>query len=617
MPLLLAFIVAGMAITAGSARGEVDGRDPWTDPTGPAASGPDRDGTDEAGEIAYSTRIEGVEDVDLRGLMERSSQLLTLADKPPQTLAGLARRIERDIERFETVLRSEGYWDGEVSHTVDREASPVAVVITVTLGEPYRLVAYDIRYRDLDPVVAVPGPGLDDLAIGIGATARGADIVDAETRLVRYLRANAHPWGRVVDREVVVNHDDRTVSVVVYADLGVRATFGTVTFSGLTRTNESFARQWLLWSPGEPYNQDKVDRARADLGQTGLFDSVVARPADSLGADGALPVDFEVVEGKVRSLGGGLGYSTDRGPGGRFFWRHRNLMGNAEDLELSLSADPLQQKVRADFVRPNFRIRDRELFALAQFANSDTDAYRGQEAFVSSGLAWQVAGLWRASLGGRIDYSSLDNVKGPPRSILFGIPARVTYGEYRKLLDQSEGLRADLSLTPFVGEASKNLTFAVAEGGVYAYHPITSDKRFVLAGRVRTTSLAGEKTLDIPANHRIYAGGAGSVRGYAFQKIGAIDVDGDPVGGRSKVEVGAELRARVYGDFGVVPFVDGGAVFEESYPAFSEQMQWAAGIGLRYYSPAGPLRLDVGFPINRRPSIDDPFQVYVSLGQAF
>jgi translocation and assembly module TamA len=106
------------------------------------------------------------------------------------------------------------------------------------------------------------------------------------------------------------------------------------------------------------------------------------------------------------------------------------------------------------------------------------------------------------------------------------------------------------------------------------------------------------------------------VRGYALQQIGPLDSANDPVGGRSMIEVGAELRWRVYGDFGIVPFIDGGQVYDTETPDFAQELQWAAGLGFRYYTPIGPIRADIAFPLNPRSS-DDRFQVYFSLGQAF
>ncbi len=139
-----------------------------------------------------------------------------------------------------------------------------------------------------------------------------------------------------------------------------------------------------------------------------------------------------------------------------------------------------------------------------------------------------------------------------------------------------------------------------------------------MAGRVRAGSIVGESRAEIPASKRFYAGGGGSVRGYQFKKVGPLDDENDPIGGRSVIELSAEARFRVSERIGLVPFVDGGAVFTN--PDFSTEgddtIRWAAGLGGRYFTVIGPIRLDVAFPINKR-DVDDDFQFYVSIGQAF
>ena len=143
------------------------------------------------------------------------------------------------------------------------------------------------------------------------------------------------------------------------------------------------------------------------------------------------------------------------------------------------------------------------------------------------------------------------------------------------------------------------------------------DERFILAGRTRIGTTVGADSESLPANRRFYAGGGGSIRGYAYQLVGPLDDDEDPFGGTSLVEFGAEVRVRVTDTIGVVPFIDGGMVYDDPWPDADQELLWAAGLGLRYFTGFGPLRLDVAFPLNRRDGVDDAFQFYISFGQAF
>jgi translocation and assembly module TamA len=138
----------------------------------------------------------------------------------------------------------------------------------------------------------------------------------------------------------------------------------------------------------------------------------------------------------------------------------------------------------------------------------------------------------------------------------------------------------------------------------------------VLAGRGSVGTLVGASRGDVPADVRFYAGGGQSVRGFGFQLAGELDEDHNPLGGRSLLELSGEVRLRLTETIGVVGFVDAGTVYGSSVPDLSETLRVGAGPGLSYFSPIGPVRLDIGLPLNRRDS-DDLFQLYVSLGQAF
>ncbi|MEL6478177.1 MAG: BamA/TamA family outer membrane protein, partial [Pseudomonadota bacterium] len=147
------------------------------------------------------------------------------------------------------------------------------------------------------------------------------------------------------------------------------------------------------------------------------------------------------------------------------------------------------------------------------------------------------------------------------------------------------------------------------------YYDVTDEGKWVLAARGRVGTILSEDLDTVPQTRRLYAGGGGSVRGFAQRFVGPLDANNDPIGGRSVLELGGEVRAR-FGDLGGVVFVDAGSVSTESFPDFEEGVQVAAGLGFRFFSPAGPIRVDVAFPVNGRDA-DDTFQLFFSIGQAF
>ena len=204
---------------------------------------------------------------------------------------------------------------------------------------------------------------------------------------------------------------------------------------------------------------------------------------------------------------------------------------------------------------------------------------------------------------------------GAPRRRTFyiaALPAQLSYDGSDDLLNPSRGYRLSGRLSPEVSFHAGTFTYARAQIDASIYQPVGS--KVVLAGRLRLGTIMGAQRDQIAPSRRYYAGGGGSVRGYGYQDIGPKDVNNDPIGGRSINEFSIETRVR-FGDFGVVPFFDAGNIYTNALPQFSG-LRYGTGLGVRYYTSFGPIRLDVGTPINRRKG-DPRVAIYVSLGQAF
>ena len=281
-----------------------------------------------------------------------------------------------------------------------------------------------------------------------------------------------------------------------------------------------------------------------------------------------------------------------------------------------MTAAEIEQQVKASFRKPEFFGRDQALLGNVAFTNRDTDGFDEQSVAGFAGMEFAFAENWRGTAGIAPEYSDVEDEDGTRQFMLLGLPLSAGRDASDDRLNPTRGTRLDLTVTPYAGTGDDDVTFLTAVLGGSAYQAFGAKDRFVLAGRAQVASLVGEQTEEVPASKRFYAGGGGSVRGYEFQTVGPLDSDDDPLGGRSLVEVSGEIRVRITETIGVVPFVDGGTVFDSSYPDFDETFRWAAGLGLRYFTAVAPLRLDFAFPLDKR-SGDDDFQFYVSFGQAF
>jgi len=566
--------------------------------------------------VAYTMEITGVEEADLRDLLRASMQLVALQDRPPPSLAALRRRADEDRARLQKALRSEGFYDATVDISLDESTRPVAVTVAVATGPVYLLADYVIRYLGAPPP-AKARPDLQALGLHIGMAARAPAIVAAESKLIADLEDDGYPFATVAKRRSVVNHDEKTMTVTVEVDSGPPARFGATRFEGAESVDKNYLKKVLEWREGEGYDPRKVEETRAALAETGLFTSVRIASAKQLGPDGRLPMIVRVTERSPRSIGFGAAYSSSEGPRANAFWEHRNLFSRNERLRLDLVASSLEQSFKGRFRKPNFLRRKHSLIADGEIANRNTDAFDERSANVGLAVERPWGKYLRLRAGPTLEFSRIDDDAGTRTFELLGFNFGATRDTTDDLLNPTRGSRQDVSVTPYQAFGDETFPFLKASIGSSAYYAIDSEARFVLAGRGRLGSLLGASTSQVPASKRFYAGGGGSIRGYDFQSVGPLDAENDPTGGRSVLELSAELRVRVTDTIGIVPFVDGGTAFDSAFPDFNETLRWAGGLGLRYFTGIGPIRLDVAVPINKRENIDSDFQFYISLGQAF
>lgn len=573
---------------------------------------------DKENEVAYDVDFEGTADGTIVSLLRGASQLERLKDRPPASLPALERRIEKDIEAFDKALRSEGYYANQMTSRIEPKGTEQRVVITVATGPLFRLESYRVVFRAA-PGTAVPA-AIDPSELGIepGSPARAEEIVAAQRQALRLLGTRGYPRAEIIEQKAVVDHATMTMTVVLEIDSGPAARFGGLSFSGLEGVEEDYLRRIARWPEGETFDRTEVAALRRRLSGTNLFESVKVSEAEDVSAEGRLPVAVEVKERERRSIGAGVDYSSSEGAGARFFWEHRNILGEAERLRGDLVVAELRQELSGSFVKPDIWQLDQDLRVNAAIRQEDSEAFEEQtiESFIGLERKWREN--WTVGAGTSFEYSIVDDQEGEDTFALIGVPLTARYDNSDDLLDPTRGFRIGSSLTPYVGVITESTNFLRGEIKAATYYSVLEEDRLILAARGTLGSILGEETDDVPATKRFYAGGGGSVRGYEFRTLGPLDENDDPLGGRSVLELGFELRVKVTEDIGVVPFVEGGNVFDDEVPDLTEELQWAAGLGFRYYTAVGPLRLDVAVPVNpRSDDIDDAFQFYISLGQAF
>lgn len=568
--------------------------------------------------ISYEVIIKGVVDRKLLGMLQSVSDAMALRkEKSPATLGLLRRRVDRDIGQFLKVLKSEGHYSGRVTGDINAKTDPVQVTFQVDPGPAYPLKSVDIQITQEGTATKEKPPNLAELGLTLGQVARGRTILNAEAALLRHFKKRGFAFTQLTDRRVEVNHREKSVAVTYRIDLGQRARFGNTEITGLKSIDEAFLRSTIPWKKGDPFNIQLLEDAQTRLIATGLFSTVRVSQGETLQEEGFLPVNITVTERKHRSISAGISYMTDEGAGANISWEHRNLLGRGERLKLDTAVSGISLSAEGTFLKPQFLRNDQTLRLNLRFADENTDAFDSLS--ISSAILVDRKLTKEITVGAGLahKFSKVEQQGETERFSLLSLPLYVDWDSSGNLLDPSRGGRVILQLAPYHDIEKTDLNFLKNRITATRYLRLLKTPFLVLAGRASLGVMNGASLLDIPADERFYAGGGGSIRGYAYQSVGPLDEDDDPIGGRSVLELSAELRFKLTDRIGMVTFLDGGSAFASILPDSSEDLQWAAGLGFRYFTPIGPLRLDVGFPLDRRTEIDDAFQIYVSIGQAF
>ncbi|WP_300156956.1 autotransporter assembly complex family protein [Solidesulfovibrio sp.] len=565
--------------------------------------------------LSYVVRYTGDVAPDTLELLKQVSKAETLIKSPPDSILLLERRAEEDKAAFAKVFQSDGYFAAAIAASVDQAATPAVLTYAITPGPRFTLRRVTLSPKD----AALPTPEAIGLTVPSPFSAKA--VVDAEAQITTLLRRQGHPYAKVADRKVTADFDGHDVTVAWEVDAGPKAAFGPPRFSGLTSVKEGYLAGLTPWTEGAPYDADLVEKYRKKLVSLDLFTLVQVEPAPEPGPDGRVAMVVTVAERKHRTVKGGVDYRTDEGPGANLGWEHRNLFGGGEKLSLSAGASAIEQVGQASFEKPDF-ITPKELFkASAKVANENKKAYEGQNVQATGSVRRQFSDAFSAAAG--LGYRASRIIKDQSRpweddkryGFVF-VPVEAGYDTRNDVLDPQKGLLASASAAPYWGTLAGGPNFVRPEFSLANYLKIMDKPGVVLATRVSGGANVGADRDDVSPDLRYYAGGAGSIRGYPYQTVGPLRGK-TPVGGGSVFTFSSELRLRITELIGIVPFLDGGTAYENPLPPYNQPLLLGAGLGVRVYTPVGPVRLDVATPVTPRKDIDDIAQFYFSIGQSF
>lgn len=588
------------------------------------AVAPDASIADAAGERTYVVRVEGLEGIRAAGLLDQFAELSTLQAnrEDPANAAQVDRRAREDEELMAELLRAYGYYDALVRTRVERTETANRFVVTLEVEPGPQYSFAEVSLPGLEAAGEDAAALREAFGVQVGAPIDAAAVTTGEAALRLELGRRGYAFAEVGELDIRVDHDTRTATLVLPVEPNGERRFGRIVVEGTPLFSARHIERIARFEPGDEYEAPLLDDLRRALVATGLVSSVVIRPIDD---PDSRTVDIAVAlePAPMRTIAGAAGYGTGEGVRLEASWQHRNLIKPEGAVTFRGVAGTREQLLSATLRRKNFIERDQVLTAQVAASHVERDAYEANTFLVGGGIERQTNIIWQKkwtwAVGADLiatDERDVDIDSGMTRRRTFfigALPATLSYDGSNDLLDPTEGFRLSGRFSPEASLQDGTFFYARAQIDGSVYQPVS--EKVTIAGRARLGSIVGAARDRIAPSRRFYAGGGGSVRGYGFQRLGPRDpIFDDPIGGRSLAEFALEARVRV-GDFGIVPFIDAGNIYESSLPELDD-LRFGAGLGVRYHTSFGPIRVDVGTPLNRRRG-DPRVAVYVSLGQAF
>ena len=607
----------------------------------------------------YQVTLASVGDSDIDQTLKATSDLLALRTQAPVSPFGLIARARSDTDRLKTTLESFGYYESHVIININGllltdpslgdaltalpTGSTAKVAVSFTLGTLFHLRRIEIE-GEVPPSINAR----ETLGLNTGQPAVASAVLAGGARLLSALQEQGYAFAQVEPPVAYEAADAPVLDLSFQVVAGRKVNIGDIHVEGLQRVHESLVRRRLLLRTGDVYKPSAIEAARRDLLGLNVFGQVSVQIGTKPDQSGGVPITFKMRERLRHAITVSAAFSSDLGGSGGVTWTDRNVFGNAEQLTVAASVINLGGSdttgtgydTSVKYLIPEFMHRDQSLQFAVSAIKQQLQAYDQTAKTASVTLSRKLSSIWTVNAGlsttdeqiSQVISASVKEPGGPITAdppvtfdyTLVALPFSLVYDSTNlptPLEDPTHGFRGSLSLTPTYAIGHPNATFLISVLKVATYFDLHNlfpiePGRSVIAARSLVGFAQGAGQFSLPPDQRFYAGGTSTIRGYGYQLVGpTFPVTGNPTGGTAIAAVGVEFRQRLYTNWGVVGFVDAGQVSASVKP-LPDDTRIGVGAGMRYYTPIGPIRLDVAVPVGRRPG-DDSFEVYIGLGQAF
>lgn len=514
--------------------------------------------------------------------------LYDLEDRSGLDLPTVRFFLDRAPEQARTALIPFGYYRPEIHTELTTETQPWRAKLTINPGEPVRVASMAIHVLSerqpaeldfrLPPFPLSLGDRLDHQRYEAGKrTFRNA------------LYDNGYLDIQPLTQEVRVDAERGEAYLTLVWDIGTRHRFGTVTFEG-SQLSDRMMRRFLPFAAGDPYSQERLLELSSRLREREYFASVEVIP-DLDRPDHTVPITVRVTPNARTVYRFGVNYGTDSGAGVEADARRRwmNREGHRGAASINLGQRRSEATLHYDVPSTSQYDAFYQLGASLSDEVTDSTESRSLRLGISRLRSWHG---WRRT--DAVNYLSEESLIGDEdirsnflipafslsrtRSDGAAIPSS-GYSLRGTIRGAVEGLVSDTSLVQLEVAAKR------------IYSP-SANTRILLRGRLGLTWT--ERFGELPASLRFFSGGDRSIRGYDYESLGPRDEEGAVIGGRHLIELSGEYEFRVHGPWRGAVFLDGG----NALSSVSDDLELGGGFGVRYASPIGLIRADLGFPIS-------------------
>lgn len=577
--------------------------------------------------VGYSQQLDLVVDGsdELKDELRAALSVDALLQGETPTPQSLLAAAQADYARLLAVLYDGGRFAPEVSIRIDgREAAdispfeaPSAIrTITVTVDPNGRFTFGQAEIGPLAEGTQIPE------TFRPGERAGTAPVRAAAKAAVDGWRDVGHAKAEIASQQIRADHRNRELDVTLRVAPGPQLRFGEIVVSGNDRVRRTRIREIAGIPEGAVFDPDEIVDAERRLRRTGVFSSAAISEADRANPDGTLDLALQVAEQKPRRFGFGAEVSTQDGGKVSAFWLHRNLFQGAERLRvdgeisgISSNGNEIDYKLKLTYGRPATFTPDTEFFLTAELEHLDEPGFVSDQAGVAAGLSHRFSDQLEASFSLGYRYIDTTDAFGTRQFSLVTTSLSATYDTRTDTLNPTNGYFLTATGTPFLGLNGTKSGFRLTSDA-RAYVGLGVEDRYVLAGRAQIGSVWGPSLMETVPDYLFYSGGGGTVRGQDYQSLGVTTPMGEFTGGQSFAALSAELRANVTKNIGLVGFYDVGMVTEDSGFAGDSDWHAGAGVGLRYNTGIGPIRLDIATPASGSEA-GQSVQFYIGIGQAF